>query len=194
MLTATLLFSSLAGCSTATTPSDDGCPGAVYPDWQTSSYVLPYPVGTSVRTDLTNCSGSYHSEGLADAFAYDFGMNIGTVITASRDGTVIHVEESGVDGFFPNNLVVVDHGDSTYAEYMHLTLDGAFVDVGQTVQRGDTLGLSGATGLAGYPHLHLVVVGGAWEFPYVSTPITFSNTTANPRGLASGQVYEALSY
>ncbi|MGI9628699.1 MAG: M23 family metallopeptidase [Longimicrobiales bacterium] len=182
-------------CSTPTSEGEDGgCRGAVYPDWTTSPYVLPYPVGQTFRVDLSNCSGSFHSAGQPDEFAVDFAMSIGTLITASRPGVVVAVEESGVDGGFPNNLVVVDHGDDTFAEYMHLTQDGALVAVGDSVDYGDDIGLSGATGLAGYPHLHLVVVRDDPAWPYFSAPFNFSNTAANPRGLDANTPYEALSY
>lgn len=195
LLVGTLFFGVLACFEDPAGPAPlGGCPGADYPPWSSSPYVLPYPVGETFRTDLSHCGGSYHSEGLPDEFAMDFNMSIGTVITASRSGTVVLVEESGVDYGFPNNLVVVDHGDGTYAEYMHLTEDGALVDEGAVVAPGDTIGLSGATGLAGYPHLHMVVVEGDPSWPYESIPITFSNTSANPTGLLGNTAYEALPY
>jgi murein DD-endopeptidase MepM/ murein hydrolase activator NlpD len=156
--------------------------------------VLPFPVGRSYQIDLSNCGGSFHRAGGPDEFAIDFAMPIGTAITASRTGTVVHVEESGVDGDFPNNVVVVDHGDGTFAQYMHLTQNGACVAIGATLSPGDTVGLSGATGLAGYPHLHFVVTEDEWPWPYVSTPVTFANTTANPRSLRSGVIYTSLPY
>ncbi|KAA3610683.1 MAG: M23 family peptidase [Calditrichaeota bacterium] len=171
-----------------------GCPDVTYPDWKTSPYILPYPVGKSYQIDLSNCDGSYHSEGLPDAFAIDFRMDIGTLITASRAGEVIYVEESGFDGGHPNNLVVVDHGDSTFAEYMHLTHNGAIAEVGDVVKPGDKIGYSGSTGLAGYPHLHFVVARGTWQWPYQSTPVTFRNTQPNVGSLVSGFTYKALSY
>jgi hypothetical protein len=175
-------------------PVAAGCPDTKYPEWQSSKYVLPYPVGTAYEIDLSHCSGSYHSKDLPDKFAIDFDMPIGTIITASRSGQVVHVVESGIDGHQPNNLVVVDHGDGTYAEYMHLTNNGAYVSVGNTIARGDTIGLSGSTGLAGYPHLHFVVAVNSWQWPYESVPATFSNTLSNERSLASGTVYEAFPY
>jgi len=88
-------------------PVAEGCNGAIYENWETSEYVLPYLVGKIYSVTLSHCSSSYHSAGLPDAYAIDFNMNIGETITASRDGKVVHVEESGRDGGFPNNLVVV---------------------------------------------------------------------------------------
>lgn len=173
---------------------DGGCSGATYPDWNTSAYVLPFPVGQTYGVNLGNCSASYHSQGQPDEFAYDFGMEIGTVITASRPGTVVFVEESGFDGGFPNNLAVVDHGDGTLGAYMHLTHEGSRVEEGDEVTRGDTIGWSGNTGLAGYPHLHFVVVQSPGEWPYRSLPVTFRNTQPNPTGLASYTPYSALPY
>jgi murein DD-endopeptidase MepM/ murein hydrolase activator NlpD len=189
-----VLAACLGGTTNPATGAADGCPGVAYPDWRSSPYVLPYPVGLSYGIDLSNCSDSFHGEGEPDQFAIDFAMPIGTVITASRDGTVVGVEESGVDLAFPNNLVVVDHGDGTFGQYMHLTENGALVAIGDRVTRGDTLGLSGATGSAGYPHLHFVVTSDDWAWPYASVPVTFNNTTENPRSLQSGATYTALSY
>ena len=171
-----------------------GCAGTYYQPWQSSSYVLPYPVGETYRVHLSHCSGSYHSEGKPDAFAVDFEMPIGTLITASRMGIVEYVEERGVDGEWLNNLVVVRHNDNTYAQYMHLTRYGAIAEVGDLLQKGDSIGYSGATGLAGYPHLHFVITDEGYEYPYRSIPHNFSNTEANPRGPVAYKPYTALPY
>lgn len=171
-----------------------GCPGAPYPNWETSSYVLPYPVGESYQVRLSHCTNSYHAENEPDEYAIDFNMPIGSLIVASRDGEVVHVEENGFDGEFPNNLVVVKHTDNTFAQYMHLTRDGAYVAVGDMVVQGDSIGSSGATGLAGYPHLHFVLTLDTWEYPYTSTWYNFKNTDPNPTSLRSGRYYPALPY
>lgn len=175
-------------------PIASACSDTEYPDWKTSPYVLPYPIGKSYDIDLSNCMGYYHGEGRPDQFAIDFNMPIGSVITASRDGKVVWVVENGKNGSHPNNLVVIDHGDKSFAQYMHLSKDGAFVKVGDKVKKGDKIGLSGNTGLAGYPHLHFVVTSNSWWWPYKSIPVTFSNTLSNLRSLASGTSYEAFDY
>jgi hypothetical protein len=175
-------------------PLAKGCNGAVYPKWDISAYVLPYPVGKLYRVNLSSCDGSYHSQGLPDQFAIDFDMAIGTLITAARAGVVAEIEENGIDGNHPNNYVIIDHGDSTYGYYMHLTKNGAIVNKGDTVKAGDHIAYSGNTGLAGYPHLHFVVVKDSYFWPYVSVPVTFRNTYQNIRGLVKGFTYEALKY
>jgi murein DD-endopeptidase MepM/ murein hydrolase activator NlpD len=169
-----------------------GCDGQVYASLVDTPYVLPFPVGSKYPMNLGNCSSSYHAEQFPDRYAYDFGMDIGTKVTAARAGTVVRVVEHGIDGdSFVNNLVVVDHGDGTFAEYMHLTTDGALVSVGATVVVGDDVGLSGNTGLAGYPHLHFIVVKDDPSWPYDPVPVSFRNATPNDLVLREGVFYEA---
>lgn len=173
----------------------NGCEGTIYPDWETSPHLLPYPVGKSYTIGLSHCSGFPHIEGEPDQYAIDFIMDIGTLVTASRVGTIMFVEESGEDYEETNNIVVLRDEDGYFLMYQHLTKNGALVEVGDFVDEGDPIGLSGASGLAGYPHLHFVAsYFGEWMPPYTSYPITFRNTSPNPNSLIQGQTYEALPY
>lgn len=172
-----------------------GCFDGKYPDWASSPYVLPYPVGRTYGVDLSNCSGSFHSAGRPDEYAIDFNMSIGTRVTAAREGVVYDFEEGFTDaGEGVGNSVIIDHGDNTYGVYLHFTQQGVEVEIGQEIDKGDFLGFSGSSGLAGYPHLHFVVVTGSPAWPYTSIPVTFSNTVSNERSLASGYAYPALPY
>lgn len=177
----------------------NGCDGYAYPNWVTSPHVLPYPVGQSYSIGLSHCSGAEHSFGLPDQFAIDFLMDIGTLVTAVRQGVVVYVEESGQDYQEINNVVVLRDEDDYFIQYQHLTHNGALVEEGQFVYPGDPIGYSGASGNARAPHLHLVATD--WDFdnpygtnPYKSFQITFSNTSPNPRSLIQNQTYEALPY
>lgn len=69
-------------------------------------------------------------------------------VVASNAGKVIHADRLGIYG----NCVVVDHGYGLQSIYGHLSRIG--VKKGQAVQRGEELGRSGDTGLAGGDHLH----------------------------------------
>ena len=188
----------LGGCLSATAPEplSGGCEGAAYPDPATSPYVLPVEVGTTVQMGLTNCSRSFHGAGEPDRFAYDFDVPVGTPLLASRAGTVsVVVEDAPSDGGGAGNYVGVDHGDGTTALYYHSPRDGIDVAVGDAVEQGGRLGVTGRSGLAGYPHLHLIVVEGDLAYPYTGMPITFSNV--RPRGrqpLATGATYTAAPY
>lgn len=78
----------------------------------------------------------------------DISAGTGTPIRSTNRGRVV---ETG-DYFFNGNTVVVDHGQGVFAVYLHLSrID---VEVGQMVEKGDVVGLVGATGRVTGPHLH----------------------------------------
>jgi hypothetical protein len=78
----------------------------------------------------------------------DFRAPIGTPIKAANSGVV----RMARDLFFAGKHVVVDHGKGLYTSYSHLS---AFrVTPGQLIQRGDVVGLAGASGRVNGPHLH----------------------------------------
>ena len=186
----------IVGCSQATPGSADepiaGCDGQIYPDPAESPYVLPFPAGEKYETGLTNCSSSYHRAGEPDQYAFDFDMPVGTEFTAVRSGTVYRVvEDQPSNGGGVGNYVIIDHGDGTYALYYHSPQDGIDVAEGDTVEQGDVLGISGRSGLAGYPHLHFIVVDGEPSYPYHGLAITFRNNLPADVVLKSYAEYEA---
>jgi len=81
----------------------------------------------------------------------DISADKGDPVYATADGTVVNASAAGNYG----NLVVLDHGYGLETRYGHLS---AFkVKLGQTVKRGDLLGLVGSTGRATSSHLHYEV-------------------------------------
>jgi murein DD-endopeptidase MepM/ murein hydrolase activator NlpD len=104
--------------------------------------------------------------------ALDFKMKRGTKILAARDGVVTRVKEDGDRGGWNRkyrsygNSVIITHADNSRAGYWHLQKDGAMVNVGDTVKKGQVIALSGNTGLTAFPHLHFIVwtsKGGQWQ-------------------------------
>lgn len=80
----------------------------------------------------------------------DFDMAVGTAVQAVDGGVVVMAEEDGDYG----TTMVVQHGwGKSY--YGHLS--AMMKEVGQKVERGDTIALSGDTGLETGPHLHFGV-------------------------------------
>jgi murein DD-endopeptidase MepM/ murein hydrolase activator NlpD len=73
-------------------------------------------------------------------------------VTASNRGVVILTKYLGIYG----NCVVIDHGLGVQSLYAHLsTIDAK---EGDTVEKGQTIGRTGSTGLAGGDHLHFTLL------------------------------------
>jgi murein DD-endopeptidase MepM/ murein hydrolase activator NlpD len=129
-------------------------------------YALPYPKGKSYRVIQGYFSHFSHRE----RAAIDFRMKKGTLITAAREGVVVRVKEDGNRGGWKKkyrkdgNNIVIQHADGSRAGYWHLQKDGALVNVGDTVTKGQPIALSGKTGYALLPHLHFLV----WKYDSIN--------------------------
>jgi len=78
----------------------------------------------------------------------DFRGAVGDPVLATNRGVV-----ALVDNFFlAGNVVYIDHGGGVVTAYFHLSKP--LVAVGDTVTRGQQIGLVGATGRVTGPHLH----------------------------------------
>ncbi|MDR2161663.1 MAG: M23 family metallopeptidase [Desulfovibrio sp.] len=78
----------------------------------------------------------------------DFSAKEGDPVPVCADGRVVLVREH----YFGGNTVIVDHGLGVFSLYLHLS---AFhVSEGETVRRGQVIGLVGSTGRVTGPHLH----------------------------------------
>jgi murein DD-endopeptidase MepM/ murein hydrolase activator NlpD len=79
---------------------------------------------------------------------YDLAVTQHVGVQASNDGRVVYAAPLGIYG----NCIVVDHGYGLQTIYGHLSR----IDVheGDMVKRGQVMGLSGMTGMAGGDHIH----------------------------------------
>ncbi|WP_373003298.1 peptidoglycan DD-metalloendopeptidase family protein [Sulfurimonas sp.] len=124
-------------------------------------YRLPYARGTS-KVVSQGYNGSSTHKG-ASSYAVDFIMDVGTKVYAARGGRVVDIKEDsdkvGYSESFAKygNFVTIEHDDATFATYYHLKKFGAYVKVGESVNRGDLIGYSGNTGYSSGPHLHFQV-------------------------------------
>jgi murein DD-endopeptidase MepM/ murein hydrolase activator NlpD len=88
----------------------------------------------------------------------DFRVPSGTPVDAMNDGTVLLARPL----YFEGNFVVLDHGQGLLTLYLHLS--EFKVKEGDQVKRGQEIGLSGGTGRATGPHLHVAV---RWQGTYL---------------------------
>ncbi|MEU2233134.1 MULTISPECIES: M23 family metallopeptidase [Streptomyces] len=109
-----------------------------------ASFQLPVAgsyVSTGYKTGGSLWSSGSHS-------GIDFHAAYGTRVVSVGSGTVV---EAGWGGAYGNNIVI-RMNDGTYTQYGHLSSIGVYV--GQTVEPGQQIGISGSTGNSTGPHLH----------------------------------------
>jgi murein DD-endopeptidase MepM/ murein hydrolase activator NlpD len=81
-------------------------------------------------------------------------------VPAANSGKVIYAETLGIYG----RLIVIDHGYGLFSMYAHLS--GFNVHAGQMVKKGDIIGNTGNSGLAGGDHLHFsILISGTFVDP-----------------------------
>ena len=103
----------------------------------------------------------FNGEPRAPHAGADLRAKTGTPIHATNRGRVVLAKSL----FFTGNTVILDHGLGIYSLYAHLSrID---VKVGDIINSGQQVGLSGATGRVTGPHLHWgMVVQGARVDPF----------------------------
>ena len=91
-------------------------------------------------------------------FGLDYRVPTGTPVAAMNQGTVLLARFL----YYEGNCVVIDHGQGLLTLYFHLS--EFKVKEGDQVERGQEIGLSGGTGRATGPHLHVAV---RWQGTYL---------------------------
>lgn len=163
-----------------------------------SPYHLPFQAGRTYTLFQGYCPGN-PNWGHYDNLAYDFDTQIGDTIVASREGVALFVRESFSDGTRicgEENFVFVEHDDGTVMVYVHLTRNGALVEVGDRVEQGQPIGLSGDSGCSSGPHVHTALFKDRTSFdPPNELPLNYSNTDGpvdSRGGLVQGWAYTAF--
>ncbi len=167
-------------------------PGSLQID-EAFNYALP--CGCGVSCAVSDTSGMPSHEGWSK-FAVDFALPEGSKIYAMRAGLVINVEVNSKTNCREYtrecdqhaNRILVASEDGAMIHYLHLKHDSAFVQVGDRVKQHQLLGLSGDTGYATGPHLHVDVTKVSTNMMEVTTPMIFS-TSEGVLKLSEGENY-----
>ncbi len=133
------------------------------------AYRLPYRTGSTFSV-LQGFHGAFSHRG-SNEYAVDFDCPVATPVLAARPGIVVAANAAAQGScttpefleYRRTNFVIVLHDDGTLGEYMHLAPSGVRVSVGQHVERGAELALSGNTGFSSTPHLHFQVMTAATD-------------------------------
>jgi len=129
----------------------------VDPEREWSGGFLP-PVRASV-TDVFGTARVFNGATQSLHQGLDYGVPSATPVAALNNGTVLLARPL----FFEGNCVVLNHGQGLLTLYMHLSK--MEVQEGDHVERGQEIALSGGTGRATGPHLHVAV---RWEGIYLN--------------------------
>lgn len=116
------------------------------------------PVDASV-SDVFGTRRTFNGKVQSMHQGLDYAVPKGTPVSAVNAGTVLLASPL----YFEGNCVVLDHGQGLLTLYLHLS--EIKVKPGERVERGQEIGLSGGTGRATGPHLHLAV---RWEGVYLN--------------------------
>ena len=131
---------------------------AAAPYW-TDVFAVPIPGVTGGRN--FGHRRVFNDQPRAPHSGADLTAAAGTEVLATNRGKVVLTG----DFFFNGKAVFVDHGMGVLSMYLHLS--EILVTEGQLLERGELLGLAGATGRVTGPHLHWgVKVTGARVDPF----------------------------
>jgi murein DD-endopeptidase MepM/ murein hydrolase activator NlpD len=119
------------------------------------------PVSAPI-SDIFGTARVFNGEVQSRHQGLDFGVPTGTVVHSINRGKVILARFL----YFEGNCAVIDHGQGLLSLYLHLS--ELRVQEGQEVGAGEVIGLSGGTGRASGPHLHLAV---RWQGIYLNPAI-----------------------
>ncbi len=124
------------------------------PLWGDTGFSLP------IDAEVTSPFGTFRV--LNDAMqtrhtGWDQRAPVGTPVRAMGAGKVAFAGQLDIRG----NYIMIDHGYGVYSGYAHFSQ--VHVTRGQTITKGQIIGMSGNTGRSSGPHLHWeMVVNGDW--------------------------------
>jgi murein DD-endopeptidase MepM/ murein hydrolase activator NlpD len=158
-------------------------------------YALPYSAGKAFRV-TQGYDGKFSHQG-TEQYAIDWKMPEGTPVLAARGGVVVEVRDDSSAGgpdrkFLPSaNFILIQHSDGTLGKYAHLLQGSARVKIGQLVEPGTLIGLSGNTGYSSGPHLHFSVYRARNGMERESIPTRFRVQDQAAVTLQQGRTYRA---
>jgi len=116
------------------------------------------PVDAAI-SDVFGTERVFNGEVQSRHLGLDYAVGSGTPVHAINRGQVILARSL----YFEGNCIVLDHGQGLLSLYLHLSEFS--VKEGEEVETGQLIGLSGGTGRATGPHLHLAI---RWQGMYLN--------------------------
>ncbi len=144
------------------------------PLWQGAFASQPKAATLALFADHRTCFYEGREIDRQTHLGIDLASTAQVEILAANHGRVVYADDLGIYGL----CVVIDHGLGLQTLYGHLSRIG--VAVGQEVAKGEVIGNSGATGMAGGDHLHYeTIIAGLsvqpiewWDGSWIANNIT----------------------
>lgn len=109
-------------------------------------------VGTFVYPTAKHVLSGFDYSTKTNHLGIDLAANLGDNIMATDGGVVVY---AGWNNYGYGNMIMIDHGTGFQSLYGHLSQ--IFVQCGQGVNQGQTIGAAGSTGHSSGPHLHFEI-------------------------------------
>ena len=116
------------------------------------------PPADAPISDVFGTERVFNGKTQSSHLGLDFRVPSGTPVAAMNAGAVLLARPL----YFEGNCIVLDHGQGLLSIYMHLS--EIKVKEGDPVKRGQDIALSGGTGRATGPHLHVAI---RWQGMYL---------------------------
>jgi len=143
---------------------------------------LPQRVPLLGLANTRGCGNGYAS--YDEHPGYDYVAASGTPVRAAAAGRVVGtrsqpcINTNLLNGCSGTGYVGIDHGNGYITQYGHMSSIG--VRAGDAVRQGDRLGLSGAVGAPGGPHLHFEVLYKSGSTYYIVDPYGWTGSGRDP--------------
>jgi murein DD-endopeptidase MepM/ murein hydrolase activator NlpD len=108
--------------------------------------------GTFVYPTPKHVLSGYDYSEKSNHLGIDLMGNEGDSVYAADSGVIVY---AGPNSYGYGNMIMIDHGTGFQTLYAHLSQ--IFVECGQSVNQGQTIGAVGSTGHSSGPHLHFEV-------------------------------------
>lgn len=134
----------------------------------------------------------------------DFVGYAHTEVIAPADGMIVYARNNDVPdtltkrGFLATlpdpktaiggNLVVIDHGNGEFSLFAHMHQGSVRIKVGDRVKQAQVIGLMGAAGSPGIPHLHYQLQAGPGVFDSDGLPSQFENIETSGWGFPGRRI------
>lgn len=156
----------------------------IYPPPEGSPYKLPWRA--EVQRFVAQGNRSFTSHRGFHEYAWDFVMPNGAEVLAARRGRVFKITDNFEGIGLYSNSIEIQHDDGQFSIYAHISQNGAMVKIGDFVEQGQPIALSGMVGQTIFPHVHFLIIN---KERSMSLPTSFADV---PGGVPfAGRFYKS---